>query len=417
LYPAYQVPLAYFLMALIIGFIVKNKHSRTLILGQGLNRKIVTLGFSLAVLACLFYLFYDISKDTIGVISNSVYPGKRNEGGGDFSFVKMFTDNFSLFMTDSKFPSGWGNICELSSFLMVSPVASILIIADFIKTRKTNPLLISVIIFQLVIFCWLFMGFPEFLAKISLFHTSPSYRAFYILGFANVIATILFIAHHRSAIIHNNIASKLITLPLIFLISYGLNYMLNKQAGFFFTTSQVIGATSIFGALNWLIIHAFENKIFRMVFVILCFFLVLPNIKINPLNKGLSPYYENAVFKTVSEINAKDPGAGWAVFGQFTIPNFLKAAGINCFNMKNDSIYNRYAHIAFISFIDGKDSVEFALRQNDLYTIRMDPCSPRLYQLGIKYFMFTYEPTPVEVEYMTFVKDISGYFIYKRNEI
>ena len=160
---------------------------------------------------------------------------------------------------------------------------------------------------------------------------------------------------------------------------------------------------------------------------------MLPNIGINPLAQGLAPYYDNKLYKSVSAINAKEPGTGWIVFGRYTTPNFLKAAGINCFNGvqfappleklkvfdtegQNLNIYNRYAHIAFTSFIDSKETVQFELRQKDLYYIRMDPCSPRLVQLGLKYIMFTYPPNPVEVECMDFIEEVAGNFIYKRNE-
>ncbi len=434
LYPAYQVPMAYFLFALILGYLIKNKNRLRLKFTNTLTWKVLTLGCSMAILLYLVYLFYHESKDTIEVITNTVYPGKRNEKGGDFSIFRLFTDNFSLFMSQEKFPSHWGNICEISSYLMLFPIASIIIVADFIKTKKTDPLLFSLLIFQFVIFIWFFVGFPEILAKLSFFNSSPTYRTFFVFGFSNVIATILFLSHHKNLIIKNNIVTKLILFFSIFILSYSINYLLNQEAHSFFSTTQVLTASIIFSCLNWLVIHFNENKIYRIAFYIICLLFIIPNIKINPLSKGLSPYYENGIYKTVSGINTKDPGSGWAVFGIFTYANFLKSAGINCFNgvqmvpplsklhvldpeMKNESIYNRYAHIAFSTYIDGQDSVEFSLNQNDLYSINMDPCSPRLYEMGIKYFLFTYPPKPVEVEYMTPVLDTLGVFIYKRNEL
>jgi hypothetical protein len=434
LYPAYQVPLVYFLLALLIGYFIKNKNEFRLSIQNNLIFKVLTLGLCLLTLLYFLVLFYHETKETIGVMANTVYPGKRNELGGNFLFLKMFTDNYHLFSSEFAYPKNWENICELSSFIMLSPIASVIIIADFIKNKKADALFIAVIIFQAFILCWLFIGFPEFLAKASLMNTSPTVRTIFVFGFSNVVITLLFLAHYKGGVFKNNLITGLGLFAIILLLSYGINYALNKQAMFFFSPMQVLIATAIFSVLNWLVVYYHKNRIYKIAFIGISFLVLIPNIKINPLCRGLAPYYDNALFKTVSAINAKDPGVGWAVFGQYTVSEFLKAAGINCFSgtqftpplkklefldpgMKNKETYNRYAHIAFTTFIDGRDSTEFMLFQTDVYAIHMDPCSPRLYQLGIKYFLFTYEPQPVEVEYMNPVIDTLGYFIYKRIDI
>ena len=433
LYPAYQVPFAYFLLALILGFVIRYRSRFKQIFTQHLPWKLLSAGLTIAALGCLLYIFYDETKETINVLTNTVYPGQRNEKGGDFTFLKLFTDNFSLFMNQDKFPVNWGNICELSSFLMLSPIASILIIVDIIKTKKVEPLLLSVLVFQAVILIWLFFGFPEAIAKYSFFKTSPSYRTFFVFGFTNCIATILFLAHRRTILFKNRSPVKIISFAIILTICYAINSQLNKQGMSYFTSGQVVLATLIFACLNWLVTHFNERKNYQYAFYGLALLFVLPNVRINPYSYGLSPYFENNVFKTVSGIHAKDPNAGWLVFGNFTWANYIKAAGIKCYNgvqfappleklhildptMKNDSIYNRYAHIACSSMIDGRDSIKFTLKQSDMYSIQMDPCSPRLTQLNIKYILFTYEPQAIEVQCMTLVENDLHLFVYKRNE-
>jgi hypothetical protein len=262
---------------------------------------------------------------------------------------------------------------------------------------------------------------------------SQTERTFLIVGFSNVIFTLLFLNYYKSSIFKNNLIIQSATFVVILLISFGINFSLNNQAGSFFSPMQVWMASVIFAILNWLVIYAHAKKAFQIAFFLLCLAFLIPNLSINPLSRSLAPYYENRVFKLVAGIEAKDPGARWLVFGKYTIPDYLKGTGINCISgvqfappfeklklldpqMKYDSVYNRYAHVAFTSFIDGKDSIEFKLLAPDVYTINMDPCSPRLYQMGIKYFMFTYQPQPVEVEYMTPVANDSGYYIFKRNE-
>ena len=65
-----------------------------------------------------------------------------------------------------------------------------------------------------------------------------------------------------------------------------------------------------------------------------------------------------------------------------TAPDFLKAAGINCFNgvqfappleklhvldpsLRDSVVYDRYAHILLFPLIDGKDSIRFSTDQPD----------------------------------------------------
>jgi hypothetical protein len=80
-----------------------------------------------------------------------------------------------------------------------------------------------------------------------------------------------------------------------------------------------------------------------------------------------------------------------------------------------DSVYNRYAHVDMHMFVNGRDTVAFQGLGPDGYAIHMDPCSPRLAKLGIKYFVFTYRPGMNEVRCLSPV-DTSGFFIYKRRD-
>jgi hypothetical protein len=435
LYPAYLVPLAYFLIALLVGFFLQYRKT----IPEQLRRKPLwktgTLLVTTGALLYLLYLFFQEAKDTIDVVTKTVYPGQRNEAGGNFEFVRLFTDNFSWFMKENKFPATWVNMCELSSFLLLSPIAAVVIVADYIKTRKTEPLLMSVLVFQVIIYSWMFIGFPESLAKISLLNTSQAGRSFFILGFSNVVATILFLAHHKNTLVKNNSTTKIVSFLGLFILSYAIHYLLNKNAFSYFSSGQVMKATIFFAALNWLVLHFSQHNRYRMAFFAATLIFLLPNLKVNPLSQGLAPFFDNKIYKMVSDLNAKDPNAGWVVFGgKYQYANYLKSAGINCFNgvqftppmeklhvldplKQNEGVYNRYAHICFSRMIyDERDSISFTLNQPDLYTVNMDPCSPRLKQLGIRYFLFPYKPNPYEVRRMTMLVDSLGIYIYKSND-
>jgi hypothetical protein len=199
----------------------------------------------------------------------------------------------------------------------------------------------------------------------------------------------------------------------------------------FFTTGEFTIVTILITASYLLI----RYKHVKYATPVLCFLLLgmnISNATINPITKGLSPLLENPLVKASGEIYRKDPTARWVVFGNAQWANLLKTNGINVFNgvklipplrdmavldtaRTNDTLYNRYAHINMRMYINWKDTIGFLRPYPDGYTIFMDPCSPRLKQLGIKYFVFSYQPQAPEIRCMTPL-DANGYFIYKRKE-
>ena len=432
LYPAYLVPLAYFLLAVLIGFMVQHRKFITEAFRSHWKIRLPALLISIFLLGGLLVLFFNEASDTIRVLSNTIYPGKRFETGGDVPFLRLFTDLFSWFVNDMKYPAAWLNISELSTYLMLSLLPCILIVYDFIRTRKTNPLLLSLVVFQVIVLVWLFIGFPEIIAGVSLFSTSPATRTLYIYGAVNVITTILFLAHFKKSLLPKPPVYKIASLVILLLVSFMITHMLNKQTSDFFALSQVLLGAGVFGALNWLVLHFNNSKYYQYGFYLLILVWVIPNLRVNPLCKGLTPFFENQFYKTVSEIKKTDPEAGWAVFGQSSTADFLKTTGVKILNgvkfappldklavidreMRYDSIHNRYAHVGMKSLINTLDSLRFDLKQKDLYTIWMDPCSPRLTELGIKYIMFSVDPYPIELRCMTPVN--VGLRIYRRNDL
>ena len=166
--------------------------------------------------------------------------------------------------------------------------------------------------------------------------------------------------------------------------------------------------------------------------------MTISNVLVNPITAGLSSVLEKPVIKMTKEIHDKDPSARWSVFDKEGIDgarlaNFLETNGINTFNGvkfvppltdmrvldpagKRDSAYNRYAWVSLQTFINWKDSIQFDQHYFDAYTIFIDPCSPRLKTLGVKYIVFRYKPEAAEVRCMTKLGEPSGVFIYKRND-
>jgi hypothetical protein len=433
LYPPYQIPLAYFALALVIGFLVSRKAFKLLLNNKWV--KLAVLAGTGIFLASLFYLFFTDCKDTIQRMTQTVYPGARNEHGGNFAFLDMFKDNFAWFYDAEKYPPIWGNICELSSWLMLSPIASILLIYSWIKIKKIDYLFIPLLAFHIMMYSFMLIGYPEWLAKITGLSNSQAARTFFVFGFSNVVFTILYLGKFRKTAETTGFRPRMAVVgAVIFVVALLINYAVNRQAERWFTKQQFYNATLLFASLNWLVVYFPERKLFQFGFYAFCFAVVSQNIFINPISKGFTSVYENKYYKAIKEVDQKDPGQTWLVFGSMVVPDMLKAAGINCLNGvqfapplekmryidpagKYKEVYNRYAHIIASPYKNSSDSVDISLNTPDSYNIKIDPSSPRLKQMGIKYIYFTYKPVEAETKNLVLVKEILGNYIYKQKDL
>ena len=140
-------------------------------------------------------------------------------------------------------------------------------------------------------------------------------------------------------------------------------------------------------------------------------------------------------YKTVRQLVEADPQARWLVNGSQYITYMVTATGAKQITgvkyipnrktifkvldpeMKRDSAYNRYAHVTNQSYINGKDSVILVNQFEDGYVIAMDPCSPRMKQLNVKYQVFDHQPQPVEVRCMKSIATLGSLTIYQANRL
>ncbi len=435
LYPAWQVPLGYLYAALLTGFILKKKNFSTI--KEKLNLRTAVILAAIAALAFFLYHYYGLIDRTFELMMNTAYPGKRISLGGDLVDGKLFSEFFGMYLMDNRFPQKWLNICEASNFIMFFPVIFYCIGYNWIKTKKTDSLLLALSIYIIFLLVWLLIGFPAFLSKATLLSMSPVYRTLPVLGVANCILLVYYLGTttFETKTKFSWLEAGILAITISLFLSIVSN-SINNATNDFFNSDQVRIVLFLFTAVYLLVRFSFIKYVTPILLIILLA-INISNIKIHPITSGLSTVLKNPVVKLTEPIKKQEPDARWAVFGNQMLTNLLKVNGINVFNGvkavpilndmkvldpsgKNDSIYNRYAHIVLQTYIDGKDSVNFRLNENkvvnDNYTISMDPCSPKLKELGVKYFMFTYLPKEAEIRCMAPVKDTFGIYIFKRKD-
>lgn len=429
LYPPFQVPLAHLYLFIFAGFVIKQKD--LLLIRQHAAIKSGIVIVVLLIFSIFAYHYYGLVKDTYTIMLNTVYPGRRFSTGGDLVSGKLFAEFFGVFMSEKHFPQQWGNICEASGFFMFFPIVFYCIVYDYVKSKTIDPVLVALSVYVVAGLIYVLIGFPAVLSKVTLISMSPAKRFLPILGAANCILLVCYVAKKSAANRFSWIEFGILAVGVIaFATIAGLH--INNATKNFFTSSAITTVTIIVSTVYLLV----RYKDYRLARPALCAMLLAvtgANAVVNPVTMGLSPILSNPLITTTKEIHRQDPKARWALFGNVRITNLLKANGLSLLNCvkfvpsfddmrvldptgQYYSDYNRYAWITLATYIDGKDTLTMGHEYEDAYTISMDPCSPRLKELAVKYLVFTEPPKAADVRCMTKVAETSGIFVYKRND-
>ncbi len=428
LYPAFQIPMAYVLVALIMGYLIQNKLTDVLV---NLPLKLAALMAVLGLIGVSGYLYYQDAKPTLDTMTQTVYPGQRVNAGGEGFTTNWFSEYYSWLLSDTKLPQPWFNICEASHFVTFVPIVLLGLAFCFVRTRRVDPLLTASVVVLLVLLSYMEFGWPLPLAKATLLSTSTSARVQLVVGVASVVLTILYL---------NYLASLKLPVKAVYLFSgiaaaiglmiYALLVNVTDAAGFF-TTSQLIAPTLFFVLVSILLLPDVQFRHRTAAFGGAMVLFLLPNLRVNPIGIGMSPITENVVYKAVREVVQRDPKARWVVFGSQPLAFMTTATGANQLSglknqpdlnamhvldptAKRDSVYNRHARPVYVPYIDGRDSVVINPGgAADTYLVGVDPCSPKLKQLGVKYFLFDHAPQPAEVRCLKQVTSLGSLFIYQ----
>jgi hypothetical protein len=432
LYPPFQVPLMYLYFFIALGYLLREKNFQKI--REGWKLKVAVFSAAMIVLGIILFHYYTISKDSFQMMLNTVYPGRRISTGGNLISGKFFADFFGMFMTDTRLPKIWMNICEASGAIMFFPIVFYMMGLYYIKFKKTDTLLLSLSAFVILCSVYVLIGFPLSLSKLTLFFMSPDFRTLPVLAIGNCVLLICLLGSQKLIFKKENFSwiEFGILVISIFIFMKLVSSHINKATENYFTPNQVnIATVLILG--SYLFIRYKDFKFTRPILYIMLLGMTVHNAQANPLTKGLSAILDNPLSRMSRDIYKKDPEAGWVWFGKVRTSNLLKASGIKLFNgvkylpplddmkildpdKKYDSVYNRYAWMSMGMHINWRDTVIFRQTYNDGYTIFMDPCSPRLKQLGVKYIVFDYLPQEPEVRCMTKLAEVSGISVYKRND-
>ena len=402
LYPAWQVPCMYVFFAIFVWMFFENKNNFKFDIKDLLSIIVFT-----TLLAIAFYCIYDKSKETLDIITNTIYPGKRSEtGGGSLSEANIncgFATQIlrywgNIFLTLSNKNLSY-NQCLYAAFFDLFPAGLILSCAVFFKDKNKDKLLILLSGVFVFLSAWCFIGFPKFLADITLLKVSPSYRTIILLGFLNILILIRALSIIKFKF--NTLTAGIITLILTVYSVIASKYIYGQYLDIFKIGIIVILSSFMF----W---HVLKNNINKFFIFVTATIMIIAGLAVNPIQRGFAVIKDAPLARAIKNINTEDPGLWIFETGTLKyafIMNYPVIHGAATFNSTNiypnlegfkkiDKqneffyVYNRYCHIS-VNLVDIYKNTEgfkkFVLLNRDYIAINM--VEDDLIDLNIKYIL------------------------------
>ncbi|MFM0220015.1 DUF7657 domain-containing protein [Paraburkholderia caledonica] len=181
LYPAWQVPLGYLFVLLLVAVVIRDWRS--------LDLSIAALLWILAGLALsgmIVGFWWLEAKDAVAAMLATVYPGKRTAVPGGTIDLWFFARGFTNFTTLYANLKDASNQSEVASFLYLTVPAICGAIANWKYQRTNHPVFIALMAFLALATVYQFVGFPVGLAQSSLWGRTFPTRVDIATGLATI---------------------------------------------------------------------------------------------------------------------------------------------------------------------------------------------------------------------------------------
>ncbi len=414
IYPPWQIPMAYFMLILAIWVFITNRKNSSYGI---LDLLIITISASIFVIG-IIYVFLK-SWDTIQIVKNTVYPGKRFiEGGNNFTRFFNYAANIFFPIKDITI----SNNCEESVFFDFFPINFIITLIVLFRNRKKDFLLISLFILNSIFILFCMVKLPYFFVKYSLLSNCEPGRLFVIIGLINLFMLIRALSIMKKSI--NKIISILLSLALSILIILYLNNIFWDYLNIYQCLIIILLIVFCFYSILQFKSNIFYSKALLVGCLIISF---MSGSLVNPIARGISNIYDNPLANAIYKTN-KEVGGIWIVenigFPMINFPIMLGAKTINSTNIYPDlnrwkqidisnkytDVYNRYAHINI--YLRNEVNDKFNLLSPDYFEIDLNVNSLKI--LNVKCILSSRELSDFNNENINFEKkyDRDGYKIF-----
>lgn len=406
LFPSLQVALGLIAFILLIVTLVRDRDKITFKIDKF---NILRVLIVILIVGGILIRYGIGSLDQIKLLNSTVYPGHRVSTGGGASLDILFFDLTNL-LTPYK-SINYANNCEISRFFHLG-ILFVLYFPFILYRWKKNRfnksynmgIGITILIALLIEALFLIVGFPEWLAKITLFSYINRMNLVYSY------TALLFTLWSFDTILKNkelqNIGYGLVCIVVFILLYYKSITTVNFD--YIKTITSINWASKAYYIVMILVcslvglLVLFGNK--ELYISILVSLSIFSTWTINPIVRGTSAITNQAIYPVIQDIVKKDDSY-WLSIGTSLEQNYLIASGAKCLNavnfypdygkwkaidpeLKNDDYYNRYIHM-IIDLTDKKTSYE--LTTPDCIKINLN--TNAIKKWNVKYLLSTTDLT------------------------
>ncbi len=427
-YTPYLITLMYLILFLAIGICLDKKGAGKMSLSN-----VITLVISLMVVAGIMCYVVIDNCETIAIIKNSEYPGKRISLGSEYP-IEAIQGIFRGNILSYKPPHNWTplNRCEGAGFILFFPLTIAAIVFEVIKRKKVpNKIAICLILYLLFIIFSSLFGLPEKIAKITLMERVPPGRTLLVIGIVDLLLFAIYAAERKQ-----NFSLKYATFSSIAIVLWGLFLLIlaKKASNFFYHYDfkyPLYGALLIF--VPSILLFFYPKIALLIVALFSCYF----TYNTNPVaNGGFKFIEENPLSKKICELSiAEEKLSGkkpiWLVYDTIEMPTLLRMLrvralnGLHAYPQTNlwnkidpdhsyNPIYNRYSHIVFF-LPPNSNYINIYLKQQDIVIAELHPEHPAFAKLNVDFIMCLKQTAEKlnQIDKLTNVFDYAEHFIYK----
>ena len=436
LYPAYLIPLAYYFLAVALGFLLENRMS----VFQEIKVSKYSFGLGMLIAIGVFTFaavsLYSGIKDVMPLISNSAYPGKRFETGGNATLGAFFSSPLIPYRRISD----WfflGNICEASGFLFIFPGIVAFVFSKWIRLQRFPGWTVLFLIFVLsFILTFNFFGFSPFFAELTLMRQVPVKRTVVVFGLVEFSLICLlfrdaaetFKSYKTRFMVHFQKYGEIVLAAVLLGCFYFLTRKSLFELGFAQGESYSLAVVFILSIFFGLLL-----KWPRLGVLLFLGFSVVQTGWFNPLVLGGGQtLLNNPVLQKIRAIDRDASGnTNWAVYGSLVEANLPRLAGAGSLAgvifppqpetfkpfdpmVQHSLVYNRYAHVLFTYVKTCENKLE--LIQSDLFVVQTNPDCPELAAANITHLLVSGDDTGfLGLHRFTKVFQLGKNSIYSRN--
>jgi hypothetical protein len=420
-YPPGQIPLLYFMAAVLIGFVVERRNSGAFC---RVGRGTFLLGGAIATIAIVLVpCFIDI-RPTLELVSQTAYPGSRRRAGGGLSLFELLSGFAGFFPSTKPVPALYQSAVGSHSF-PAWPAVIVAVIAARVGKRIPIPgLLIALIVLLLSLSIYCLVPLPGWLVCPTLLCFATEFSTRLGIGLSNVFLLCFFLDRYRFPVLPRRgvvlvVASFAIAIVLIF-------WTATRGKPQFFPDPRQIALS--FVASVALVALFYSRKAYFLFPATLLALVLVTHGNVNPLVRGLSPLLQSEGFRAIDKIRAADPDGIWIGYQDLILPELIKATGARVLNGlkivpdldflhrfdpsgRANFVYNRYGHLV-CALPESPGEVAFKFVAADYYILNVSPGDSRLRLLGCRYVVLPIAWSEAELHGFSLIEQLPGERVY-----